>query len=103
MKRLFLLIVFSFFLIDLQSQNTYSYTSGNNSVTIPCGFTHTFIDDGGTAAGYGGNLNYTVTFLPSTPGQCIKLSITTFSVHSSETFSIYDGPNSSSNLIGTYN
>lgn len=96
-------IFFICFYVTGKSQNTYSPSTGNTTVTLPCGQTHTFVDAGGATVNYPGNLNYTVTFVPSTPGQCIKLSFSTFSVHTSETFSIFDGPNASSNLIGTFN
>ncbi len=97
MKRF--LLLFSIFLFGLlgKAQSTYS-PSTTQTISLTCGVTHTFTDDKGPAANYSKNMNYTVTFVPATPGQCIKITFNVFDVDNSDFFQIFDGPNS----LGTY-
>lgn len=59
-------------------------------------------DPGGSGANYGNNANWTVTYT-ATSGNLQKITFTTFSIESGYDFLyIYDGPNASSPLLGTY-
>jgi hypothetical protein len=72
----------------------------NTPVTTCVG---TLYDSGGSAANYSSNENYTKVFTPGTAGAKMRLAFTSFSTEASYDFlSIYDGPSTSSTLIGTY-
>jgi hypothetical protein len=98
--RFFLPILFICLIINLQAQNTYSPSAGNTTVNIPCGVTHTFVDNGGSGANYSANLNYTVTFKPATAGQCLKITFNSFAIHNTDQITIYDGSNSLGSYFG---
>ncbi|MFN5324905.1 MAG: CUB domain-containing protein, partial [Bacteroidota bacterium] len=73
---------------------------GNGSVTA-CG--GTFYDSGGAGGAYGNNQTLTQTICSSTPGQCVSLNFSSFDLESGFDFlTIYNGPNTSSPLIGTF-
>ncbi len=65
-----------------------------------CGLT--FLDPGG-AGDYGNNLNYTTTFTSSEPVKKVKVVFTEFNTESCcDYLNVYNGPNTSSPLLGTY-
>ena len=77
-----------------------SHLMNNIPVTINTG---DFYDDGGALANYSSNLNYTKTFTPDLPGNKLKVTFSTLSTYDANDYlQIYDGPNTSATLIGTY-
>ncbi|RLD46642.1 MAG: hypothetical protein DRI86_02615 [Bacteroidetes bacterium] len=62
----------------------------------------TFTDMGGTGANYSGTQNDSITFCPSTPGASIVLDFTQFDVASGDALQLYDGANTSANLLATF-
>jgi len=77
-----------------------TYNMGNGTITS-CG--GTFYDSGGSAGAYGNSQNFTQTICAATAGQCVSLSFTSFNTEANFDFlNIYNGPNASSPLIGTY-
>lgn len=66
-----------------------------------------FYDPGGSSANYGDNLDYTMVFNPGVTGNMLRFVFSSFSLEAHSTcnydyLKIYDGPNTSSTLIGTY-
>ena len=79
---------------------------GNGTVTTCSAF---FYDSGGQNGNYGNNQNFTQTFVPATPGMCLKVTFTSFQLQDASWFgslndylTIYDGENISSPQIGRY-
>ncbi|MBX7211912.1 MAG: hypothetical protein K1X78_26640, partial [Verrucomicrobiaceae bacterium] len=61
-----------------------------------------FTDSGGTAAAYGNNENYTVTFRTGTTDK-MRATFTAFATEATyDVLYVYDGPSTASPLIGTY-
>ncbi|MFN5224283.1 MAG: hypothetical protein ACK5DJ_08865, partial [Bacteroidota bacterium] len=65
----------AFFLSEKVSAQTYNISTG--SITACSG---TFYDSGGAAGDYGNNQSFTQTICSSTPGQCVSLTFTSFSL-----------------------
>lgn len=89
-----------FGIIEVHSQD---YNMSNTSVTTTSG---NFYDSGGNSSSYGNNQNFTKTFCTGNANS-IAFDFTSFSLQSStncanDRLVIYDGPNTSSPLIGTY-
>lgn len=68
-----------------------------------------FFDSGGAAGNYGANENHTITICPNLPNGP-KISVTmginagfTFDIASDDFLSVYDGPDATAPLLGTYN
>jgi hypothetical protein len=62
-----------------------------------------FTDSGSRFKNYPDNLNQTITFVPTTAGNSIKVDFTAFQTEANFDFLfIYDGPNATSPLLGTY-
>ena len=77
-----------------------SYNMSNAPVTTSSGY---FYDSGGSSGNYSTYESYTKTFTPAIPGAMLKFEFTTFSTYTSnDRLFIYNGPNTSSPLIGTY-
>ncbi|MBW6498678.1 MAG: carboxypeptidase regulatory-like domain-containing protein [Bacteroidales bacterium] len=77
----------------------------SNATVATCG--GNFYDSGGPSGQYGNNQNYTMTFVPATQGDRLKFTFSQFSVEANSSCSydwlkIYDGPDKSASLIGTY-
>jgi hypothetical protein len=93
---------------------TYTSTTGQTSTYDVCvgtdpppltitGCTGTFYDTGGAGGAYASSEDYTVSYCSGVAGQCVSLDFTSFSTESCcDNLTIYDGPNTSSPLIGTY-
>ncbi len=96
-KQLALTLAISFvFFLQSLGQN---YNMSNGNITT-CG--GTFYDNGGLGL-YSSNQNLTQTFTPGTAGSAIKVSFTSFQTSAAtDVLCIYDGPNTTSNLIGCY-
>ncbi len=75
------------------------YILNNNTAVNTC--SGLFYDSGGPSSNYGTSDNYTKTFC-SNSGECLKIIFTTFTLRSGDIMTIYDGPSTSSPLIGTY-
>ncbi|MEI6455300.1 MAG: BACON domain-containing carbohydrate-binding protein [bacterium] len=72
----------------------------NGSITTCTG---DFYDSGGPANNYQNNETFVETFYPTTPGSMIRFIFTSFATELDyDTLTIYNGPNSSSPLIGKY-
>lgn len=72
----------------------------NTPVTTNSG---TFYDEGGASNDYGDYENYTKTFTPATVGNKLRFSFSSFAVETGYDYLyIYDGPNTSYPLIGSY-
>lgn len=77
----------------------------SNTTVASCG--GNFYDPGGPSGQYGNNQNYTMTFVPATQGDRLKFTFSQFSVEANSSCSydwlkIYNGPDKSATLIGTY-
>ena len=101
--RLILLLILGLNVFDIAAQNYYLDSSTDGTTINTCG--GSFFDSGGNS-NYSNDESYDVTFC-STSGQQIEFDFTYFSVENNSTcaydeFLIYDGPNSSSTLIGTF-
>ena len=94
------ILSFLFFAIsvDLFSQ-TYLISTSNGQTVNTC--SGTFYDSGGAAGQYSNNENYTVTFCSVTSDH-LKFDFTVLNIGTGDVLYIYDGPNISSPLIGTY-
>jgi gliding motility-associated-like protein len=98
-RRLNLLFLFFVFGLNLYSQ-TYDIKTNNLQTINTC--SGTFWDSGvGTAVQYGNNEDYTVTFCAPV-GSTYKFDFTNFFVRTGDALYVYDGPNTSSPLIGIY-
>ncbi|MCB0649163.1 MAG: hypothetical protein KDC49_20975 [Saprospiraceae bacterium] len=95
-------------MLTAQYVNAQTYTLGtspaiNNATINTC--TGTFYDSGGSSANYGNNQDYTVTFC-SNNSKPMVVDFTTFALQtgdcSADYLSIYNGPNTSGSLIGTF-
>jgi len=63
----------------------------------------TFYDTGGPGGNYGNNENYTVTYCPNSPDECIQAVFTSFATENCcDYLRIYDGPNTSAPLFGQF-
>ena len=88
------------------SQN-YLLNSASNGTTVnTCG--GTFYDSGGAGGNYGASDNFTITFCPDgSTGSHIAFDFSIFDVDANilgaDNMIIYDGPNTSSPQLGTYN
>ncbi|MCB0648003.1 MAG: CUB domain-containing protein [Saprospiraceae bacterium] len=99
-KQIVSLILMLFVILKLSGQN---YNMNNTSVTTTTG---NFYDSGGSGSNYGNNQNFTKTFCTGNANS-IAFNFSSFSLQSSsgcgsDRLVIYDGPNTSSPLIGTY-
>lgn len=79
------------------------YTMNNTAVNIAsCPFSGTFYDSGGSGSDYANSESYTKTFT-APAGSCLSFSFSAFQTESCcDDLTIYDGPNTSSPVIGTY-
>ena len=80
-------------------------TMGNGTVTT-CNAN--FYDPGGPNGNYGNNQDFTQTFVPATPGMCLKVTFSSFQLESAwwgtpnDYLTVYDGANTSAPEIGRY-
>ncbi|HET6245610.1 MAG TPA: CUB domain-containing protein [Bacteroidia bacterium] len=72
---------------------------------MPAGTTNTcsgnFYDSGGSAGSYGNNESKTTTFC-SNAGNCVRVIFSSIALSNNDVLKIYDGPNTTSTLLGTY-
>ncbi|MCF6130284.1 fibronectin type III domain-containing protein [Flavobacterium sp. AS60] len=62
-----------------------------------------FVDSGGTTGNYGNNQNITTTICPTTSGDLVTVTFTSFSMESCcDSLRIYDGNSTAGTLLGTY-
>jgi len=84
--------------ISLTSQSPYLMS--NTSITTCFG---QWCDNGGPLGNYNGN-DYTQTFTPGTAGMSLQFIFTSWGIGDADDYlMIFNGPNTSSPLIGTYN
>jgi hypothetical protein len=63
-----------------------------------------YTDDGGPAGNYTTSKNFTQTFTPTTPGMALRFVFTNWAMGDADDYlRIYNGPNTGSPLIGTFN
>lgn len=104
MKLHLLLPLLVFSLLAGLTATAQNYTMGNSTISACSG---NFYDSGGggngSNANYSNSENYTMTFCPSTSGQCVRLTFSAFDIESGFDFlRVYNGPSTASPLIGTY-
>lgn len=76
----------------------------NTFTTLPdyCAGDH-FYDTGGPSGNYNNSANNVVTICPDTPGDVVVVLFNSFALENNFDFlSVYDGPNTSSALLGTF-
>lgn len=82
---------------------TYTLNAALNGQTITT-CSGTFYDSGGPNGNYGNSQNYTVTFVPATPGMCIQVHFTFFDLESEtwDHLTIYNGNSTASPQLGRW-
>lgn len=96
--RLIIGLLFFVFVNQIKAQ----FLMSNAAVTIVCPSSNTFYDSGNSGGTYAINENFTKTFT-SNNGSCLQFAFTTFTTESCcDRLKIFDGPNGSSPLIGTF-
>ncbi|MCK4630787.1 MAG: hypothetical protein KAT40_05050, partial [Bacteroidales bacterium] len=98
-KPVVVLFIFFFWNLLLLNGQTYRIDTLDGQTVNTCA--GTFYDSGGSSGYYVNNEDYTVTFC-SDNGLTISLDFTTFEVRTGDTLRIYDGPDTSSPLLGSY-
>lgn len=79
------------------------YQMSNSTVTVTCPGPTQFYDSGGPTGNYSNSENYTMTFYPSTVGQCIQLAFSAFNTESCcDQMVVYNGANTASPILGTF-
>ena len=96
--KLLITLILIPFSVNLFSQ---VYDIGNNNGQTINTCSGTFYDSGGPGSDYGNNENKTVTFC-SNAGNSIQFNFTSFATAPGDNLFVYDGPNTSSPLLGTY-
>jgi hypothetical protein len=61
-----------------------------------------FYDNGGTTYYYANNTNETTVIAPSNPGDLVNVAFLSFNILSGDALRIYDGPDTSSTLLGNF-
>ena len=75
--------------------------TGSSTVTTCAG---TLYDNGGPSGTYLANSNSSVTIVPATAGNHVRLQFNTIAVETGyDNLYVYDGPNTAAPLLGTYN
>ena len=101
LKYLVVLFMLLSSVVSLFGQNYILNNSLNNSTVSTC--SGNFYDSGGASSNYSNNQNRTVTFCSNISGEAIFLNFFQFNLQSGwDVMYIYDGPNTSSPLIGAY-
>lgn len=99
--KILILFIFSLVLTQLNAQTTYKISDYSGQTISTC--SGTFTDMGGAGGGYSGTQDDSITFCPSTTGAAIELDFSQFDVAAGDNLMLYDGPNSSYNLLATFN
>jgi len=93
-------IFFTVFLVGSIGLNAQNYNMSTGTVNTCSG---TFYDSGGNGGIYAANELYTYTICPSTPGAKVVLNFSSFNCEANyDIVTIYDGPNTSSPSLGSY-
>lgn len=104
MKKHLLIVLFSLLFIGITK--AVNYNMANTTVTISCPGPHNFYDSGGNTGGsssYSNSENLTMTFYPSTAGQCLQITFSAFNTEGCCDFmTVYNGPNTSSPVLGNF-
>jgi len=100
MKKLLYTSLFLLFALSIAKAQPYNMQNHNGQIIITCGAD--FYDN--ASGNYSNNVNQTITFKSNHPiNTHIRMSFNTFKVDNSDTLYVYDGPTTSSPLIGKYN
>jgi hypothetical protein len=98
-KYIILSSIFFFCFYIKGISQTYLISAGGNQSTC----SGNFYDSGNSGGNYGNNENYSITFCPSTAGQYMRLTFSSFSVENNwDYLYIYDGNSINAPLIGMY-
>ena len=98
MAKKLLFISFLFIAICANAQ-VINMTNGSSNTC-----SGTFYDSGGNGANYGNNENFTYTICPDASGMLSQVDFTSFGlVLNEETLTIYNGPDNTYDVIGTFN
>ncbi|MCE5348063.1 MAG: HYR domain-containing protein [Bacteroidales bacterium] len=97
-RKLNISIFFLFLGLNLFSQD-YNIKDYNGQTVSTC--SGVFYDSGGPTGEYENNKDYTVTFC-SLSGENLRFNFTNVDIRSGDVLSVYDGPNTSSALVGSY-
>jgi gliding motility-associated-like protein len=93
-----LLFVIAFFISSIATAQDILMSNGVSSVC-----SGVFYDSGGDSLDYNSNETYVYTLCSDQPGKCIQLSFQSFALEKDFDFLLlYNGPSTSSPLIGTY-
>lgn len=99
-RKLLLASVILIYSLKLFSQ-TYNIDDYHTQTINTC--SGTFYDSGGAAGLYGNNEDFTVTFCSDNiTNPYLKFDFTSFFVYTGDALYIYDGPDTSSPIIGIY-
>ncbi|MCK5846559.1 MAG: gliding motility-associated C-terminal domain-containing protein [Bacteroidales bacterium] len=95
------IISFLIFFTQNIAAQTYKINDYSGQTVTTC--TGTFTDMGGTGAGYSGTQNDQITFCPGTVGAAVQLDFTQFDMAAGDAIELYDGQNTTANLLATFN
>ncbi len=102
MKKIYSSLLIIAFLLGIQKSNaqqTVLISQGGTVTTCNA----SFFDSGGSGGAYANNENYTITFCGDGTNDSLYINFTLFNIESCcDDINIYDGPNTSSPLIGNY-
>ena len=82
MKKIWVLVL-TIFVLKIATGQTYTMLQGSNGTKVTC--SGTFVDGGGASGNYSSDQTSTITFCPSTPGQLIKVTFTSFNTQNATT------------------
>lgn len=103
MKNIFLAVVALFLTYFVSGQTLINLDAATHNTTQN-GCSFWFYDDGTESGDYTSGQNRWITFAStSATSTHISISFSSFDIHTGDTLFIYDGPNTSSPLIGAYN
>ncbi len=96
--------------ITLEFTSDFTTTRPGWAINVTCGTPPpplyvcgtTIYDIGGAAGNYSNNQNTVVTYCPSVPGEVVSLDFSAFSVTAPDVLTVYDGPNISAPVLGSY-
>lgn len=99
LSAIILFLVFN--IKNINAQTTYKISDYSGQTVNTC--SGTFTDMGGTTGGYTGTQDDIITFTPGTVGASVELDFSQFDVAAGDNLELYDGPNTSANLLATFN
>ena len=97
MKKIFVTFIIVITTVYVKAQ--YNIATNNGQTINICATD--FYDN--ASGNYNANVNQTITFKANLANKGLKMSFNQFDVHFSDTLYVYDGPNTTSPLIGKFN